>query len=280
MKRTILGWNFVFAALALLSAVPFGAAAQQTSSVLVVVSDSATNQPLEGVRVTVVGTNREGVTDPTGTVQLGGLAPGMYMVEARRADRLTRGARVTLAGGGPIPLLLALPPNPLALEGIEVEAERGPRSPRLREFYQRAEKASGGYFVTREEIEEKRLRRFTQLFRGIPNIQIIPTGGTGYTIRMGRNLASITDGDCPPRYYVDGVHYSLRAGPPTKARSSLQSGSRSGAAAPATEQSPDLEFHVQEIEGIEVYPGANAPGQYGGSQARCGVILIWTREQG
>lgn len=242
------------AVLALVVAAP--AAAQGTRGTLMVtVVDSATREPLAGVEVIVRGARRRATTDRAGIARLVGLEPGTLTLDLRRVDRMPRIVTARLAAGDTTVLRVALEATSIALDSLSVEATAAPRSPRLREFYERAERSNGGYFVTREQIEKNNLRHFSDLFRGIPNLQIIRLSGSGQDLRMNRNLASITDADCPPIYYVDGIEHRILG-------------------------SPENEFDVREIEGIEVYPGANAPGRYGGSKARCGVIVIWTRERG
>jgi hypothetical protein len=113
---------------------------------------------------------------------------------------------------------------------------------------------------------------FTDVFRGIPGVRVEP-GPAGYVIRSARAVSlgggvvrtgpgggvpgddgpgkPITGGDCPPAYYVDGI--------PRRLGGAL-----------------DGEFSTYDIEGVEIYFG-NVPPQWGGSQAMCGVIVIWTR---
>ena len=56
-------------------------------------------------------------------------------------------------------------------------------------------------------------------------------------------------------YYVDGTSYPLYG------------------------QSIDVMVQVVDIGAIEVYPGgATVPPQFGGREAACGVIAIWTRQ--
>lgn len=59
--------------------------------------------------------------------------------------------------------------------------------------------------------------------------------------------------DCAPVYYLDGIIHPLG--------------------------SPDRELRSGEIEGIEVHAGSGVPAQFAGSRARCGVIVVWTRER-
>jgi hypothetical protein len=153
----------------------------------------------------------------------------------------------------PVPGAPAIADSTILLEPLRVTARARPRSPRLREFYARVERGSAGYFVTREQIEEGRGRTFSDLLRGIPNLYLAPLPNGEYAIRMNRNQASIFDADCAPVYYLDGIIHPVG--------------------------SPDRELRPGEIEGIEVHAGSGVPAQFAGSRARCGVIVVWTRER-
>lgn len=250
-------------------------------SIAVTVTDSVTGEPLPGTEVAVSGGRYRASTDSSGVAQLTGVEAGERLLDVRRLDRVALRRYVRVEPDATTRLHVRLASDAIALDPLTVETEAAPRSPRLREFYARVEKSSSGYFVTREQIEARKLRRFTDAFRGIPNLQIISQGADGSTIRMNRNVASITDRDCPPIYYVDGVPFALGAGPSSGGGSTIPLGPdpTSGGGQP-TERSPDREFSLKEIEGIEVYPGTNVPARYAGSKARCGVIVVWTRERG
>jgi hypothetical protein len=72
---------------------------------------------------------------------------------------------------------------------------------------------------------------------------------------------------CPPLVYIDGVlvtHTSF-------------SGKGVGEAAGEAAAAIDM-VHPLDVAGIEIYRGpAQTPGEFGGSNARCGVIVVWTR---
>lgn len=200
-----------------------------------------------------------GVADAEGVLRFLRLAPGEYEVQVSHPGRVTRVVPVVVEEGRETAVRVVLSTTPVELPGVRVEAERAPRSPRLREFYARAREPKGGHFVTRKEIEKQRGAKFTDLLRRIPNVHFIrvqdgPISFGLYRIHLGRSLASVSDGLCPILYFLDGVEFP-------------------------TGDNPDLVFRVPEIEG-EVYPGAHVPAQFGGSRARCGAIAVWTREEG
>ncbi|CAN5331760.1 hypothetical protein BH20GEM2_BH20GEM2_18930 [soil metagenome] len=228
------------------------------------------------VRMPIVETRRDRFRKPDGgavqererSVLTGLKEEGGEVVEARLAEgsggsiapvaaaaRAPRDSANPVADTTPRPVhgAPAVAGSTILLEPLRVTARARPRSPPLREFYARAERGSTGHFVTREQIEERRGRTFSDLLRGIPNLDLAPLPNGEYAIRMNRNQASIFGADCAPVYYLDGIIHPLG--------------------------SPDRELRPDEIEGIEVYAGSGVPAQFAGSRARCGVIVVWTRER-
>jgi hypothetical protein len=113
-------------------------------------------------------------------------------------------------------------------------------------------KARGfGTFITREDIEHKRPRVFTDLFRSVQGVRLVRLNGAATVIsnRFGDTR------QCPLRYFIDGTSY------------------------PLYDQSIDAMVQVADIAAIEIYPGgASVPPQFAGRESTCGVIAIWTRK--
>src|SRR4029079_10187828 len=84
--------------------------------------------------------------------------------------------------------------------------------PRLRRFSRRMERGRGS-FLTREQIERRKPRRLTDLFREIPGVRVTMTNRgerlmmTGATPAMYRVDPRWEAGDCPVQYFLDGVSY-------------------------------------------------------------------------
>jgi hypothetical protein len=251
--------------LALVTAAAAGPAAAQRSSVTFTVFAAETQQALAGAQLSVDGHPR-GVSDARGVVRVEGLAPGTHRASVSLLGRIPRAVRVELAAGEEREVLMLMEPLAVALPGITAAARERSRDARIEAFYRRAQSSSLGRFVTRAQIEEKNALQFTDIFRGVPGMQVVPSqmGETvmnprAATMGLGRvpegrrrNQLVQGGGACPPRYFVDGSPYPLDEAP-------LNS-----------------QFSVADIEGVEIYPG-NVPPQWGGSRAMCGVIVIWTR---
>lgn len=243
-------------------------AAQERATIILRIHAAESQAPLPGAQVSVDGRAR-GTADARGVLRVEGLAPGTHRASVALLDRIPRAIRVELAAGEAREVAVALEPTTVRLAPVTASASRRGRDARIEGFYLRAQNHITGRFITRAQIEEKNATDFTDIFRGVAGVRIEP-GPSGYVIRSPRAVSMgagrpqsgdgdgggdmgklITGGDCPPRYFVDGVPYPVSG-------------------------SLNAEFSPEAIEGVEIYFG-NVPPQWGGSQAMCGVILIWTR---
>jgi hypothetical protein len=121
-------------------------------------------------------------------------------------------------------------------------------------FYER--KSEGfGVFRTPEDIERRRPMVTSDLFGGISGVRVVYLGISGKDIRMTRG----EDPNCSPRIIIDNV--------------TVQRGSRGDASTPI-----DGLIQPRDIQGLEIYRSpSETPQQFGGAQATCGVVLIWTK---
>lgn len=182
---------------------------------------------------------------------------------------------------------LWLSPQPIGLPALEVRSRRRPlmQNAMLQGFVERREKG-WGQFLARDQIEERDVGTMADILRSVPGVTVVkhPAHLGWYLIRINRaapalrsffrrddclrSSAGCQEGDperlaqeqvtggCPPVFYVDGAKVH-DAGYVTEI---LNVTSPVG------------------IEAIEVYRGAGEmPAEFGGSDARCGVVVIWTR---
>ncbi|MFL5538181.1 MAG: TonB-dependent receptor plug domain-containing protein [Longimicrobiaceae bacterium] len=227
-----------------------GSAAQRTSAITVTVYAAETQAPLAGAQLSVDGHPR-GVADARGVVRVEGLEGGAHGLGVSLIGRIPHGLRLELTAGEEREVVVLLRPLSVGLAPLTASARERSRDRRVEGFYRRAQDHTTGHFVTRAQIEERNIRLFSDIFRGLPGVRVDPGPG-GMVINNPRAHSLIDgDGDCPPRYFVDGFPY-VPSGP------------------------VDTEFSANDVEGIEVYFG-NVPPQWNGSRALCGVILIWTR---
>ncbi|HEV7587058.1 MAG TPA: TonB-dependent receptor plug domain-containing protein, partial [Longimicrobium sp.] len=217
-----------------LLALPGRTAAQQPAGpaaaeyVAVHVTDASSGTAVADAEVWVGGTRTR--TDAGGRA----LLPLRQARETLMVRRIGYGDQLRELALGAATLEVALQPEPVAMSGVEATGRRPPMSPPLQRFYQRLDRGHGS-FVTREQIDRRKPRRLTDLFREIPGVRVANTSRgdrlvmTGATPAMYRVGPGWEAGDCPVQYYLDGVSYQPDiAGVPNDVR-------------------PD------EVEGIEVY---------------------------
>jgi len=119
---------------------------------------------------------------------------------------------------------------------------------RLAGYYERLEKKSNGYFITRDQIDRENTRLLGQLLQHVPGVTAVRGRGgiTGIRLR-GRT--------CWPLIWIDGT--------------------------PMPSGEVDLDsFSPTSIHGIELYLGSTtAPARYMYTRdvSSCGTILIWSR---
>lgn len=112
-----------------------------------------------------------------------------------------------------------------------------------------------GVFLTPEFIEQRAPQTLTDALRGLAGVRVVKQPGPGNTytvilrgaIRMnGTGISS-----CSPVLYIDGVR---------------------------VQDFPLDEIYGPDIAAVEVYRGASElPAQFAGSDAGCGVVVVWSK---
>ncbi|HEX6748428.1 MAG TPA: carboxypeptidase-like regulatory domain-containing protein [Longimicrobium sp.] len=232
-------------------------AAAQETALAVKVTAAETRAPLQGARVKIDGRNAA-VTDAQGAARIA-VRAGTHRVEVTAIGRRGFSDRVEVAAGETRAVDVALAPEAVRLDPVTATAEATPaRSPMLQAFYDRVRSHSSGKFFTREYIARRNPQQFSDLLLDRTGMRWQYTRGGHRRLRFRTAVSGGGTRDCPPRYYINGVPFEVETVSPG-------------------DPSPDLWVHVDEIEGVEVYPQL-PPIQYAGLGAGCGVILIWLRE--
>ena len=159
-------------------------------------------------------------------------------------------------------VLFRLPPHPIMLEGMSVEVEARSLALDRTGFYARSEHRPGVFFDPKY-IERRAPRFTTDLLRSLPGVELLESreAGRGTVPIMSWALRNLGPGGslCFPRVGLDGVviNPGVTAWGPTNL---------------------DELVHPQDLQGMEVYRGsAEAPVEFGGGLAACGLIVLWTR---
>ncbi|HET6764334.1 MAG TPA: carboxypeptidase regulatory-like domain-containing protein, partial [Longimicrobiaceae bacterium] len=274
--------------------------------------DGGTGAPVAGARVFVSGTQHAAVTDSAGHFRMDGVDEGSYAVSYvhPRLDSLNLAPpveAVSVKAGDAAEVALRLPAAPVRVAQAPAAAAQGSAGRPIplervsalaqgrgrQEFYQRAAHGQGSY-VTREQIERMRGARTTDLFRGIPSLEVI--GGT-LRVRTPGNQAPRGLSALPMDPAGGGGRIAPNCAPGVSAdaRASAEDCEKASEGDVQADCKPSLwvdgqaapggigdisSLFPQDIEGIEVYArAATAPGQYKRLNSDCAIILIWTRNE-
>jgi len=209
------------------------------------VLDRASDRPVTGALISLT---RVGSAQPLSLVEADSIGEftfptvpvGHYTLTIQRFGYQDLTEDLLLRASVQTEITASLVPEAMNVEPVFVTVER--RTSMMMADFERRRALGIGQFVTREDIEARRPREVSDLFRAVPGVRVVPDRrGDAHLVVRGR---------CAPDLYVDGV--------------SAYEG-----------MSLDLMLHPDDVEGIEVYTTASAPPQY--ARAACGVVIVWTR---
>lgn len=222
------------------------------------VLDDLTGTPVATARVLLVDSLATAVawaeSDGDGRVVLRAPGAGVFRIYA---DRLGYGDLLSdtfaLAAGGTAELELRLAPLPVELDPLVVTALRRQTKLERQGFYRR-EAASLGTFFDITDVERWRPTLVTTLLRQVPGVHVMQ--GRFGAVVYSRRVRTSWGAWCPMRIVLDG--FPLAPG----------------------EEGLDGWVSPDAVLGIEVYPGhggVGAPVQHRGTDAYCGIVMVWTR---
>lgn len=234
-------------ALALLVSAPTARAQVISGTVLAAESRA----PLAGAVVTLLSRDSAQLVqlraDSAGAFSLTLPGAGAYRLSAAQIGyRAAVSPALSIGPADTLQVEFSISRDLVVLKPLVVTARSRRLTEAARRFYERARIAATGSFITRDEIDKAQPMMVTDLFNRLPGIRT--------RAMMGGNDVAIR-GNCRPTVFLDGVRVN---------------GYRS------------IDDLVQplEVEGLEIYRGGyQAPAEFGGMQAGCAVILIWTRIQ-
>jgi hypothetical protein len=208
------------------------------------VVDRRSQAPVQGAVIVLAGTSPRTTTDSAGRFLHGGLAPGLYTLEARAIGYSPGSWVIELAAGDSLRHVFELDVVGYTLPPVVVRGEAGPAHRGLREFERR--RGSGrGVFITQQEIEQRRVATLDELLRNVAGLRTVCTR-TGCAVQMMRAPRG-----CQPDFFVDGF--------------------------PATHATPP-NAPAGDIVAVEIYRSlSETPSEFIRPDSRCGVIAIWTR---
>lgn len=233
----------VLAAAAQLLALLPAAAQQRTSGLIGRIFDERTNEVLTQVLILLDSTRQDVAVSSQGRFVLSNIGAGSHRVEIRAIGYRPSIHTITVAEGQVLERQFGMVFTGERLPDISVEARNSKLLPRFADFERR--RINGmGHYITRDEIRARGYTRMGDALRTVKGVHV-DCGAIECIVRMARSTSG-----CGPTFYVDG-HL---------ARSFAES------------------TPISDVQGIEVYKGgAEAPGEFAGDGAMCGVIVIWTR---
>jgi TonB-linked SusC/RagA family outer membrane protein len=242
--------------MAALLALPGLSAAQQTATVTGTVTDAGTGRPIADVRIIVVGTALQAVSDLQGRYRITGLTPGRVNIRATRIGYRAAEKELNLAAGETRTSDYSMSASVVQLEEVVISGTAGQQE-------RRAQAATVAELGVSDITKVAPIANVSQVLQSrIPGVSVLGASGTSGTsaqIRI-RGAASISLSN-EPLVFIDGV----------KAFSGLTSNFFDG-----QRGSKLNDIDPNDIESIEVVKGPAAATLYG-ADASAGVIQIITK---
>ena len=210
------------------------------------VIDSEFGQPLSGAVVRI----RQGppplTTDTLGVFEAQGLPAGDAEVTIELLGYATRVFRVPLPPSGEVERSFALDFTGHELPAVVVQARAERLMPRYTDFERRRQRGLG-VFLRWDDLQKQGYNSVGDALRTVRGVRI---QCNQQTFECSAVMARTPQ--CQPTWWIDGV----------EVRS-------------FNENTP-----IRDIYGIEIYRGAgDIPAEYAGSDAACGVIVMWTKSR-
>ncbi|MBI2404194.1 MAG: carboxypeptidase regulatory-like domain-containing protein [Gemmatimonadetes bacterium] len=210
------------------------------------VIDSEIGHPLAGATVRIRGGSSPLTTDSLGRFEARELRGGDAQVRIELLGYVSADFRVPLPASGDVEQVFALDFTGYELPEIVVRGRVERLMPRYLDFEQRRQRGLGAY-LRWDELNQKGYARVGDALRTVRGVRMRCNQETYecYAV-MARNP------QCQPTWWIDGV----------EVRS-------------FHENTP-----IRDVYGIEIYRGpGEVPGDFGGSNAACGVIVMWTKSR-
>jgi outer membrane receptor for Fe3+-dicitrate len=215
-------------------------------------------RPLPQARIGIVGTTLAAIADTDGTFRIIGLPVGNQAIEVKMLGYATMLVPVQIQAGkdASVEVLLSSVPTPLPTVNVTADTLV---LPEMRRFAERRARGSGKFF-TRADIDHMEARVFTDILRRVPGMELEPREGffgPTLSVQTTRNQGVNGGRGCPMLFYVNGMPLSDVKG-----------------------MAINHFVSPGDVAAVEVYTGSSQiPAEYSGgmANARCGVVVIWTR---
>ena len=224
------------------------AAAQTPARVRGFIIHGESRTPVEGVRVSIIGTALSAFTDSSGLFNIDGIAAGTRVLQARAVGYTAGTWLLTLREGESLRDTFLLEPIAIAVEAVTVRvSDTGDW--RSESGFEQRRQSGRGVFVTRADIQQRQPRTVADVLRTVPGVSTTCRGyGNNCVVTMTRT----SRGTCQPEYFLDGHVATFSTG-------------------------ANFPIDIAAIRGVEIYRNEfEAPVEMQRFGLRCGVIAIWT----
>lgn len=213
------------------------------------VVDRASAASVVGATVSIVGSTRAVVTDSAGRFRFDVFPVGRSRILVRGFPYRPFELSVAASENEMVRLTIELDSTdvrsePRTLPAVTVKAEPQASNYRLTDFNRRRITGRGQY-LTDEQIKRSGAASIADATRGMRGVEMTCNGNEWCHIHMAR-----APKNCAPQFIVDGRVDNMFG--PT--------------------------IPIRDVVGLELYTGpSDVPGEFAGTSAGCGVIVMWTR---
>ena len=218
------------------------------------VLDSRSGNPLTGATVRLQEANRDAVTNGRGVFLFRDVASGPDVITIQMIGYAEQEKVIQILGGRAQDVVVRLTTEPIELTPMIVEVRTRSWFSDRAGLEDRMLSGNGVIFAA-DDLAELQPRVLGDLMRQVPGAQVRTSGGTysGTWSVQFRGASNMLNEACNPVIWMDGVKIGSD---PVMFR----------------------EITGPEIDAVEVYRGAaEVPGEFSGGDARCGVVVVWTR---
>ena len=245
------------------------------------IREEGTSRAIEQAQITLKDTNLTAMTNRNGFFAFQDIDPGLYVVTVSHLAFEDREVVVRVDGGTAIQLNVDLLSDAIPIEGITVSVLPRRLFSDMVDLQRRMELGFGS-FMMRDELALRGGTLGTAL-QGQLGVQVLNgtnrAGERFVVLRNARDLnqqgvagaevlggadTGVTFDYCYPAVWVDGRRWS-----------------RPKVGGVGHDPVDFSQFITEDIEAIEIYRGAaSVPGEFGGGDAACGAVILWTRRGG
>ncbi len=242
--------------------VDFGGEASVVTALALRVVDGG-GRPVPAAELTLPDLGWTGVTDQDGRFVLAAAPVGELRLSVRAVGQARFDTTITVAAADSAVRELRLPGGAPGAAVASEGADSTGLPPKMRAFERRRQEGIGRFF-DRAAIDGFGRQPLAGVLRRVPRVRLIEQGGQAAIAASqrgssgdGRSYEAPWPSACYLQVIIDGVRVWI----------------------PGTDPRPyDInQIRLESLAGIEIYTGADTPGELTATGSVCGAIVLWTR---